>query len=59
LGLSYELESVARPFIDAGALIPTLLPYATRTPGFYLYFPARSQVLPKLRAFIACATKGR
>jgi DNA-binding transcriptional LysR family regulator len=52
LGLSYELESVARPFIEAGALVPTLLAYATQTPGFFLYFPARSQVLPKLRAFI-------
>lgn len=59
LGLSYELESVARPFIEAGALVPTLLPYATQTPGFYLYFPARSQVLPKLRAFISCASKAR
>jgi DNA-binding transcriptional LysR family regulator len=59
LGLSYELESVARPFIEAGALVPTLLPYATQTPGFYLYFPARSQVLPKLRAFISCATQAR
>lgn len=59
LGLSYELESVVKPFIEAGALEPTLLDFSARTPGFYLYFPARAQVLPKLRAFITFATTAR
>jgi DNA-binding transcriptional LysR family regulator len=52
LGLAYELHAVARPFIEAGLLVEALAPYSTDTPGFYLYFPARAQVLPKLRAFI-------
>jgi DNA-binding transcriptional LysR family regulator len=55
LGLAYELESVVRPFVEMGALALTLEAYAASTPGFYLYFPARSQVLPKLRAFVEFA----
>lgn len=55
LGLAYELESAARPAIAAGSLQPTLGDFAPTTPGFFLYFPARAQVLPKLRAFIDIA----
>lgn len=52
LGFVYQLESIVRPFIETGALKPVLEPFALSTPGLHIYFPARSQVLPKLRAFI-------
>jgi len=29
-----------------------LAPFAVTTPGMFLYYPGRRQVLPKLRAFI-------
>lgn len=55
LGLAYELESVVAPHVAAGTLRVVLEAFAPSTPGFHLYFPARSQVLPKLRAFIEIA----
>jgi DNA-binding transcriptional LysR family regulator len=30
--------------------------YCPQTPGFFLYYPSRRQVMPKLRAFIDHAT---
>jgi DNA-binding transcriptional LysR family regulator len=36
----------------AGALLQVLAGFAPRTPGVFLYYPDRRQVLPKLRAFI-------
>jgi DNA-binding transcriptional LysR family regulator len=58
LGLAYELEAVVQPLIAAGALVPLLTNYAATTPGFFLYFPSRAQVSPKLRAFIDYVRKG-
>jgi DNA-binding transcriptional LysR family regulator len=29
-----------------------LKPFAVTTPGIFLYYPGRRQILPKLRAFI-------
>jgi DNA-binding transcriptional LysR family regulator len=52
IGLAYELESVVEPFVQAGVLQVALERFAIRTPGFHIYFPARSQVSPKLRAFL-------
>jgi DNA-binding transcriptional LysR family regulator len=52
LGLAYTLEPVARPLREAGVLETVLEPFLPETPGFFLYFPARHQVMPKLRAFI-------
>jgi DNA-binding transcriptional LysR family regulator len=52
LGLGYTVASVAAPLVEQGLLEPVLGPYCPETPGFFLYFPSRAQVLPKLRAFI-------
>lgn len=52
LGLAYELDPVVAPLVDAGLLERVLEPYCPHTPGFFLYYPARGQVMPKLRAFI-------
>jgi DNA-binding transcriptional LysR family regulator len=55
LGLVSHLESVVRPWIERGDVRSVLDDYSVPTPGFFLYFPARAQVLPKLRAFIEYA----
>lgn len=52
LGLAYTLTSAAAPLVAQGRLEQVLQPFCPDTPGFFLYFPSRSQVLPKLRAFI-------
>lgn len=52
LGLVSHLESVVRPWIERGEVRTVLDGYSVGTPGLFLYFPARRQVLPKLRAFI-------
>ena len=43
---------VAEAAISDGRLQALLSPFAITTPGVFLYYPDRSQVLPKLRAFI-------
>jgi DNA-binding transcriptional LysR family regulator len=39
------------PIAD-GRLRALLTPFAVTTPGVFLYYPDKRQVLPKLRAFI-------
>ena len=51
-GLAYTLEPTAAPLIAQGRLERVLEPYCPGSPGFFLYFPSRAQVMPKLRAFI-------
>ena len=44
-------------FDDGEGLVETVLDaYCPQTPGFFLYYPSRHQVMPKLRAFIDHAT---
>ena len=38
-----------------GSLRVVLEPYAAAVPGFFLYFPSRSQVSPAFRAFVDVA----
>lgn len=52
LGLAYMLDPVVEPLCRRGLLERVLEPFCPQTPGFFLYFPSRHQVLPKLRAFI-------
>ncbi len=52
LGLAYEIEPIVREDVEAGQLIHVLQPYLPEIPGFHIYFPSRSQVMLKLRAFI-------
>ena len=52
LGLAQLPRPVAAPHI-ASAQLEELLPgHAPTSPGLFLYFPSRAQVMPKLRAFI-------
>lgn len=52
LGLCYAFEPLALEHIQSGRLVAVLEPYASSVPGFYLYYPSRSQRSPTLRLFI-------
>jgi DNA-binding transcriptional LysR family regulator len=52
VGLAQLPEPVAVASVKAGALRQVLGSFAPRTPGVFLYYPSRRQVVPKLRAFI-------
>lgn len=52
IGLSYEAEPLVDAHVAAGRLEIVLARYAPTSPGVYLYYPSRTQVLPKLRVFI-------
>jgi DNA-binding transcriptional LysR family regulator len=57
IGLTYSADLVAAEEIAAGRLEPVLGPFLRKTPGLFLYFPARMQTQPKLRAFIDVAVE--
>lgn len=52
IGLACMLETSARTALDAGQLECVLEPWLPPFDGFYLYYPSRFQVPPKLRVFI-------
>jgi DNA-binding transcriptional LysR family regulator len=51
-GIIYSTEDAIKDKVREGKLEIVLDQYACSSAGFYLYYPKRSQVLPKLRAFI-------
>lgn len=51
-GIAYSTEDAIRDKVRSGKLEIVLDPFACTSTGFYLYYPRKSQVLPKLRAFI-------
>jgi DNA-binding transcriptional LysR family regulator len=51
-GVIYTMEAAIKDKVRTGKLEIVLRQYASSSTGFYLYYPKRSQVLPKLRAFI-------
>jgi DNA-binding transcriptional LysR family regulator len=57
LGLAYVADAAARADFASGALISVLRDFIPTDAGLYLYFPARTQSQPKLRAFIDLVTK--
>ncbi|RWM31705.1 LysR family transcriptional regulator [Mesorhizobium sp.] len=52
VGLAQVPGPLASAPIANGRLQALLTPFAVTTPGAFLYYPERRQVLPKLRAFI-------
>ena len=52
VGLAQVPGPLAAAPIADGRLQALLTPFAVATPGVFLYYPSRRQVLPKLRAFI-------
>jgi DNA-binding transcriptional LysR family regulator len=51
-GVVYSTEEALQDKVRSGKLEIVLNQFAPASAGFYLYYPKRSQVLPKLRAFI-------
>ena len=51
-GISFGMEESFRPFIERGELVTLLEDYCPRFPGFYLYYPGRRNMAPKLRALV-------
>jgi DNA-binding transcriptional LysR family regulator len=52
VGLAQLPHPLARAALADGRLRALLKPFAVTTPGVFLYYPGRRQILPKLRAFI-------
>jgi DNA-binding transcriptional LysR family regulator len=44
-------------YLESGDLQAVLESYCVEVPGLSLYYPSRSQSLPKLRAFVDFATQ--
>jgi DNA-binding transcriptional LysR family regulator len=59
MGLIYSADLFAARELAAGKLEPVLAEFLPTTPGLFLYFPARTQTQPKLRAFIDMMTAGK
>jgi DNA-binding transcriptional LysR family regulator len=55
IGLLYTFEPLVADELRRGTLRAVLEPYAAAVPGFFLYFPSRSQVSPAFRAFVDVA----
>lgn len=49
-GFTFATEETFQPHIERGELICVLQDYLPSFPGFYLYFPQRTDMSPKLRA---------
>lgn len=51
-GITFAPEETFRPFVTSGELVPLLEGFLPPFPGFFLYFPQRRNMAPKLRALI-------
>lgn len=51
-GITFGMADTFRPWIERGDLVPILEPYCPTFSGFFLYFPSRRNLAPKLRALI-------
>lgn len=51
-GITFGMEETFRPHLQSGALVSLLDDYCPHFAGFYLYYPNRRNLAPKLRAFI-------
>lgn len=51
-GITFVTEATIRPYLESGELVSMLEDFLPTFPGFYLYFPARRNMAPKLRALV-------
>lgn len=58
-GITFALEETFRPFVETGELVPLLENFLPPFTGFFLYFPQRRNMAPKLRALIEHAKHWR
>ena len=57
VGIAYGPEPLARPYLREGNLKWLLPQTAVEFDGLFLYYPRRTSLAPKLRAFIDVAKK--
>jgi DNA-binding transcriptional LysR family regulator len=58
-GITFGMEESFRPWIERGELVPVLEGYCPRFAGFYLYYPSRRHLAPKLRALVEHLQRSR
>ena len=51
-GVSFGMEDTFCPAFARGDLVPILEEFCPRFPGFYLYYPSRRDMAPKLKALV-------
>lgn len=51
-GITFGMEETFRPYLNSGQLVSMLEEHCPSFAGFYLYYPSRRNLAPKLRAFI-------
>ncbi|MEB2845686.1 LysR family transcriptional regulator [Rhizobiales bacterium RZME27] len=51
-GISFGMEDTFREALSRGELVPVLEDFCPWFPGFYLYYPSRKNMAPKLRALV-------
>lgn len=51
-GITFAPEETFRPYLQRGELVSLLCDFLPPFPGFFLYFPQRRNIAPKLRALI-------
>ena len=49
-GITFAMKETFRPYIERGELVSLLEDYLPPFGGFFLYFPNRRNMAPKLRA---------
>jgi DNA-binding transcriptional LysR family regulator len=59
LGLAYVFENMVRERVAKKHLVCVLDRYCPEIPGYFLYYPSRINVAPKLKALIDFLKKGR
>jgi DNA-binding transcriptional LysR family regulator len=51
-GITFGMEETFAPAVERGELMPILTEYFPPFAGFYLYYPSRRNLAPKLRALV-------
>lgn len=51
-GITFGMEDTFRPYLERGELEQVLEDYLPPFPGFYIYYPSRHNLAPKLRALV-------
>ncbi|WP_420142113.1 LysR family transcriptional regulator [Sphingomonas sp.] len=51
-GITFGMEETFEPYVSSGQLVSLLEEYCPPFPGFFLYFPNRRNLAPKLRALV-------
>jgi DNA-binding transcriptional LysR family regulator len=58
LGLAYVFENMARPHVAKRRLVRVLDTYCPQIPGYFLYYPSRVNIAPKLKALVDFIKRG-